>query len=186
MIELTKGVKQLLIINVVMFILAYLNMPFIESLVLFPIKSENFEIYQFVSYMFLHGSISHILFNMIGLVVFGPNIEGKFGTSRFIKMYLTMGIISGLSSIIFINNPVLGASGAVWGVMMLFALFNPNELLYLYFVIPVRAKFIITSFFLIELYLSIFGSDDSISHVAHIAGAIVGILFYLLKRSNKI
>ena len=182
MIELTKGVKQLLIINVVIFVLTYLNFPFIENFVLFPIQSGYFQPYQLLSYMFLHSSVTHIVFNMIGLLVFGPNIENKFGTSKFIKIYLIMGLISGLASIIFINNPVVGASGAIWGIMMLFALFNPNELLYIYFIIPVRAKFIIGAFFTIELFLSIMGSSDGVSHVAHVAGALTGALFYLLDR----
>ena len=182
MIEITKGVKQLLIINVVIFVLTYLNFPFIENFVLFPIQSGYFQPYQLLSYMFLHSSVTHIVFNMIGLLVFGPNIENKFGTSKFIKIYLIMGLISGLASIIFINNPVVGASGAIWGIMMLFALFNPNDLLYIYFIIPVRAKFIIGTFFTIELYLSIMGSNDGVSHVAHVAGALTGALFYLLNR----
>ena len=182
MIELTKGVKQLLIINVVVFILTYLRVPFIENFVLFPIQSGYFQPHQLLSYMFLHSSITHIIFNMIGLLVFGPNIENKFGTSKFIKIYLIMGLISGLASIIFINSPVVGASGAIWGIMMLFALFNPNELLYIYFIIPVRAKFIIGAFFTIELCLSIMGSSDGVAHTAHVAGALTGALFYLLNR----
>ena len=182
MIELTKGVKQLLIINVVIFVLTYLNFPFIENFVLFPIQSGYFQPYQLLSYIFLHSSVTHIVFNMIGLLVFGPNIENKFGTSKFIKIYLIMGLISGLASIIFINNPVVGASGVIWGIMMLFALFNPNELLYIYFIIPVRAKFIIGTFFTIELCLSIMGSSDGIAHIAHVAGALTGALFYLLNR----
>ena len=88
MIELTKGVKQLLIINVVIFVLTYLNFPFIENFVLFPIQSGYFQPYQLLSYMFLHSSVTHIVFNMIGLLVFGPNIENKFGTSKFNKIYL--------------------------------------------------------------------------------------------------
>ena len=183
MIELTKGVKQLLIINVVIFVFTYLKVPFIENFVLFPIQSGYFQPYQLLSYMFLHSSITHIIFNMIGLLIFGPNIENKFGTSKFIKIYLIMGLISGLASIIFINNPVVGASGAIWGIMMLFALFNPNELLYIYFIIPVKAKFIIGAFFTIELCLSIMGSSDGVAHIAHVAGALTGALFYLLNRN---
>ena len=91
MIELTKGVKQLLIINVVIFIFTYLKVPLIENFVLFPIQSGYFQPYQLLSYMFLHSSITHIIFNMLGLLVFGPNIENKFGTSKFIKIYLIMG-----------------------------------------------------------------------------------------------
>lgn len=186
MIELTKGVKQLLIINIVMFVITYLlfslQMPFVENLILFPIQSGYFRPYQLITYMFLHSSLTHIIFNMIGLVVFGPNLENKFGTSKFVKMYLIMGIVSGIFNMLFLTNPVLGASGAVWGIMMMFALFNPNDLLYLYFIIPVKAKYIIGVFFIIELYLSLMGSNDGISHVAHVGGALTGMCIYLLNR----
>jgi hypothetical protein len=186
MIELTKGVKQLLTINVVIFFITYLfyalKIPLIENFILFSANSDYFQPYQLLTYMFLHSSALHIVFNMIGLITFGPELERRFGTIKFIKLYLLMGVIAGLFHTLTIPNPVLGASGAVWGVMMLYALFNPNTILHLYFLIPVKVKYIIAVFFSIEFYLAMMGSTDGVSHVAHIGGALTGLLIYLLNR----
>ena len=186
MIELTKGVKNILIANVICFALTYLMFNFqssgLENFVLYSYKSEYFQLHQLVSYMFLHSSYLHIIFNMIGLIVFGPDVEKRFGTTNFIKLYLLMGVVAGLFNMFLIPNPVLGASGAIWGLMALYALFNPNTILYIYFIIPAKVKYIVGTFFTIELYLSIMGSNDGVSHVAHVGGALTGLLIYLLNR----
>ena len=186
MINLTPVVKQLLKINVIAFIITYLlfeiRLPFVSQFLLYPIQSEKFHIYQLVSYMFLHSSLMHIIFNMLGLITFGPDIEERFGSKKFLNYYLIMGIVSGLCHALFISNPVLGASGAVWGVMMIYALSNPNTILHLYFLIPVKVKYIVGVFFTIELYLALIGGSDGVSHIAHVGGALTGLLIYLLNR----
>ena len=186
MINLTPVVKQLLKINVIAFVLTYflyiLKVPIVENLILFNVQSEYFRPYQLITYMFLHSSVLHIVFNMLGLITFGPDIEERFGSKNFLKFYLIMGLISGLCHSIFITNPVLGASGAVWGVMMMYALFNPNTILHLYFLIPVKVKYIVGVFFTIELYLALIGSNDGVSHIAHVGGALTGMIIYLLNR----
>jgi membrane associated rhomboid family serine protease len=186
MIELTKGVKQLLIINVVLFVVTYLlynlGIPLVENFILFPVRSEYFQPYQLITYMFLHSSALHIVFNMLGLITFGPELERKFGSIKFLKIYLLMGVIAGLFHMFLISNPVLGASGAIWGVMMMYALFKPNVILHLYFLIPVKVKYIIGVFFSIELYLALVGASDGVSHAAHVGGALTGLIIYLLNR----
>lgn len=186
MINLTPIVKQLLKINVIAFIITYflyaINVPFVENFILFNVQSEYFRPYQLITYMFLHSSTLHILFNMLGLITFGPDIEERFGSKKFLQYYLIIGIVSGLCHSIFITNPVLGASGAVWGVMMMYALFNPNTILHLYFLIPVKVKYIVGVFFTIELYLALIGSNDGVSHIAHVGGALTGMIIYLLNR----
>ena len=186
MIELTKGVKQLLIINVVIFAITYilyaLQIPLAENFILFSANSDYFQPFQLLTYMFLHSSTLHIVFNMIGLITFGPELERRFGTIKFIKFYLLMGVVAGLFHIFTIPNPVLGASGAVWGVMMIYALFNPNTILHLYFLIPVKVKYLIGVFFSIELYLALVGGNDGVSHAAHVGGALTGLIVYLLNR----
>lgn len=186
MIELTKGVKNILIANVICFTLTYLlfnfQIPGLENFVLYSYKSEYFQPHQLLSYMFLHSSVLHIVFNMIGLIVFGPDIEKRFGKINFIKLYLLMGVVAGLFNMFLIPNPVLGASGAIWGLMALYALFNPNNILYIYFIIPAKVKYIVGLFFTVELYLSIMGSNDGVSHVAHVGGALTGLLIYLLNQ----
>jgi membrane associated rhomboid family serine protease len=186
MIELTKGVKQILIANVICFVLTYLlfllQIPLVENFVLYSAGSEYFKPFQLVTYMFLHSSYLHIIFNMIGLIVFGPDIEKRFGKTNFIKAYISMGVVAGLFNMFLIQNPVLGASGAIWGLMSLYALFNPNNILYIYFLIPAKVKYIIGVFFLIELFLSIMSTNDGVSHVTHVGGALTGVVFYLLNR----
>ena len=186
MIELTKGVKQLLNINVILFAITYLlysfKIPLIENFILFSISSEYFQPYQLLTYMFLHSSFLHIIFNMLGLITFGPELERIFGTVKFLKIYLLMGVVAGLFHMLLISNPVLGASGAIWGIMMIYALFKPNTILHLYFLIPVKVKYLIGVFFSIELYLALVGSNDGVSHAAHVGGALSGLIIYLLNR----
>ena len=186
MINLTPAVKQLLKINVIAFTVTYLlynfKAPIVENFILFNVRSEYFRPYQLITYMFLHSSFMHIIFNMLGLITFGPDIEERFGSKKFLQYYLIMGIVSGLCHALFISNPVLGASGAVWGVMMMYALFNPNTILHLYFLIPVKVKYIVGIFFTIELYLALTGSNDGVSHIAHVGGALTGAIICLLNR----
>lgn len=178
--EITKTVKQLLIINIVLFILTYFKLPIVDFKLYSSI--DHFRVYQLVSYMFLHGDdLPHIIFNMIGLVVFGSDIERKFGSSNFLKIYLISGIVSGICHILFIDKPVLGASGAVWSLMVMYALYNPENIFHIYFFIPVKIKYIVSVFFIIELYLSVLGNDGT-SHIAHIGGALMGFIFYRLNK----
>ena len=189
MINLTPVVKQLLKINVIAFIITYFfyafKVPIVEDFILFNIQCEYFRPYQLITYMFLHSSALHIIFNMIGLITFGPDIEERLGSNKFLQYYLIMGIVSGLCHSIFISNPVLGASGAVWGIMMMYGLFNPNTILHLYFLIPVKVKYIVSVFFSIELYLALVGGNDGVSHLAHVGGALTGLIIYLINRKYK-
>jgi membrane associated rhomboid family serine protease len=189
MIELNKGVKNILIVNIICFALAYLMFIFqisgLEKFVLYSYNSEYFQLHQLLSYMFLHSSLLHIVFNMIGLIIFGPDIEKRFGTNNFIKLYLLMGVVAGLFNMFLIPNPVLGASGAIWGLMMMYALFNPNNVLYIYFIIPAKVKYLVGVFFSIELYLTLVSINDGVSHVAHVGGALTGIIIYLINRRVK-
>lgn len=186
---LTKIVKNLLIVNVIVFLLSYnffkLDSDAIYNFLLFPMNNRLFHWHQFITYMFLHASISHIVLNMLALVSFGPVIEKKLGSKSFLLFYLICGVISGLAHITFSNSPILGASGAVWGLMALFALTRPDDILYLYFFIKVKAKYIIGVFFIIEMFLALNSSADGISHWGHVGGAVAGCLFYFYNK-NKI
>lgn len=184
--QLTKAVKNLLIINlIVFFATSLLNLYFIKDFILYPVTSGEFQPLQLLTYMFLHSSVMHIVFNMIGLVVFGPEIEHRLGTIKFTKVYLISGVICGLAHIMFINNPVVGASGAIWCLMMLYALFNPEQIFNIYFIIPAKIKYIVGVYFFIEVILAIH-SNDGVSHIAHVTGGLCGAVTYLLdKRSFK-
>ena len=182
--NLTKYVKQILIINIVLFLLTYIIPGVITNLVLFPFTDANFIPSQLVTHMFLHGSVQHMVFNMLALVIFGPEIERKYGSKNFIWFYLISGVLCGISHLLFMGGAVIGASGALFGLMALYALINPNQKLYLYFLIPIKSKFIIGGIILFELYYVIIGQFDGISHIAHLTGALCGLVFFLINKKR--
>ena len=182
--NLTKYVKQILIINIVLFLLTYIIPSVIVNLVLFPIGDVNFLPSQLITHMFLHGSVQHLVFNMLALIVFGPDIERKYGEKRFIWFYLITGLICGISHLLFMGGAVVGASGALFGLMALYALINPNQKLYLYFLIPIKSKFIIGGIILFELYYVIIGQVDGVSHIAHLTGALCGLVLFLVNKKR--
>lgn len=180
---LTRVVKNLLIVNLLVFLLLIFNqISSAESLILYPAYSHNFQFYQFISYMFLHASFSHVILNMLGLITFGPEIEQYFGEKKFLLFYFTCGIIGGLLHIALSPSPVLGASASIWGLMLTYAILFPNKILHIYFLIPVKAKYIIGTFFLIEVLSAINNTSDGISHYGHVGGAVAGALFYFFNK----
>lgn len=183
--KLTQSVKNLLISNILIFVLLIFNsLPFVNSFVLYPFDSSEFLLLQLVTYMFIHASYSHIILNMLGLITFGPELEEFFGKRKFLTFYFLCGIVGGFVHSLFSSSPVVGASAAIWGIMIVYAILNPNRILHLYFLLPVKAKWIIGIFFCIELILAIIGSSDGISHYAHVGGAFSGILFYFYNKKS--
>ena len=182
--NLTKYVKQILIINIVLFLLIYIIPSVIVNLVLFPFSDVNFLPSQLVSHMFLHASVPHIVFNMLALVVFGPDVERHYGGKKFIWFYLITGILCGISHLLFMGGSVVGASGALFGLMALYAIIKPNQKLYLFFIVPIKTKFIIGSIILFELYYVIIGQFDGVSHIAHLTGALCGLIFFLINKKR--
>ena len=185
MLKSYKAVKSILIINIIVFIAVYmsfvLGMPIAKYLVLYPPTSDSFRFYQFITSMFMHGSLSHIVFNMIGLVIFGPEIEKTLGSYKFIIYYLLAGIIGAVSHFIFSDNPIIGASGAIWFLIMLYTLLMPNNIFNFYFLIPIKIKYITSILFAIEVY-SAFRTADGTSHIAHIGGALTAVIIYIINR----
>lgn len=200
-------IKQLIIINVVVFLIQMLfdsisfgeypgwyaiNRYFaLNPLVgIDPARQEfNFQIWQLFSYQFMHGGFSHIFFNMFMLWMFGNEIENILGSRKFLVFYLLSGVGAALLQLIV--GPMLsshlaftiGASGAVYGVMIAFALFFPDRQIYVYFLFPVKAKFLIAFLVIIE-FLSV-GDQSIVAHLAHIGGAITGFAFIMLDKKNN-
>ncbi len=179
---MTKTVKWILMTNILVFLIClisnYNGFHFINSLALLPTDS-GFQPYQLLTYMFCHASLLHIFFNMLLFLSFGPFLEEKFGERKFFNFYITSGIIGGVTHILFNSHPVVGASAAVWAMLATYGLLNPDHKLYLYFIIPIKAKVIVTLLFIYELISAILNVSDGVSHIAHVGGAISGILFYL-------
>lgn len=183
-----KYTKIFLIANVIIFILSYLldrgGYHVIDSFALHNFSDKNFSIFQFLTYMFFHASVAHLVFNMIILIFFGSIVEKSVG-EHFANYYLLCGVLGGLAHILFFSDPVIGASTAMWGILTTFAYVYPNDKIYLYFLFPVKAKYIISIFLLYEIFSAIVFSNDGISHVGHIGGAIGGIIFYLLLKDKS-
>jgi len=263
MMRITETVKQLIIINVIFFIGSYLVGPAAENyLALHSVQSDQFQYWQLLTHMFMHGGIMHILFNMFALFSFGGLLEQMWGPKKFIFFYISCGIgaaalhlgityleiqnmldqvshlnLSNDTLYKFINIPVfenghvsvdafntqapaifnslgktftrpemeslfnaallnqipmVGASGAIYGVLVAFAFIVPNAELMLMFVpIPIKAKYFVPGLLVFDLYLglkgqSLFGgTSDGVAHFAHLGGALIGFLMMWYWKKNE-
>lgn len=185
-------VKKLLYINIVLFVVQlifkFYGLSLIGLLALFPTFSKYFQFYQLITHQFLHAGWIHLILNMFALATIAPHVEEQLGSKKFLLFYLLCGIGAGILHLSFIssNTPMIGASGAVYGVLLYFTFLRPEEKLYLFFIpIGIRAKFLIPVLLLIELYLATNSLKDGIGHWAHIGGAITGTTLYLLNKQSK-
>lgn len=226
-IHIPPVVKNLLIINILFFAATYVfQSKGIELgfyLGAFYFDSPLFKVWQPITYMFMHGGFTHILFNMFALYSFGSVLETRWGAKRFIYFYLitglgalalqwgvqafevyqitgavfnpgavTIDVYKGMSSLNFsgltpaqgqtllgiYSGPMIGASGAIFGLLVAFGMLYPNAELYIMFIpVPVKAKYIIPVYILIELSLGVASfQGDSVAHYAHLGGALLGFL----------
>ena len=148
-------------------------------------------LWQPFTYMFFHApfysniGISHILLNMLGLWVFGRELEQAWGKEKFLKYYFLTGVGSGLITFLFqmdSSSPVIGASGAVYGILLAYGLSYPNRMLYIWGLIPIRSMWLVIIMGSIAFF-GLLGKADGISHVTHISGMLVG--YVLLKKKWK-
>ncbi|MCB0749263.1 MAG: rhomboid family intramembrane serine protease [Ignavibacteriae bacterium] len=191
-------IKNLLIINGVLFFISVIAQNVVvggmlldniitKYFALIPFGSGvgSFYPWQLITYQFLHGGFSHIFFNMLMLWMFGMEIENLMGSSKFLIFYLLAGIGGGLLQLFLGSGvgPIIGASGSVFGVMVAFAMYFPDRPIYLYFLLPIKAKYLIVGMMIIE-FLSV-GNGSFVAHLAHLGGAIVGFLFVFMDRKNN-
>ncbi len=176
------GVKWLLISNTAVFLLCYLAGPAVQNhvRVILALSADaavrTFMIWQVVTYMFVHFGTWHLLFNMLALWMFGLPIEQTWGTRRFLKFYLLCGVVAGLC-VLAVNMLVgdwatstLGASGAVFGLLVAFGVLYPDTIILMFFLFPMKAKYAVMIFVGVEL-LTTFGPNTGISTIAHLGGA---------------
>jgi membrane associated rhomboid family serine protease len=183
---MTPGVKNLLLANIGVFILQMfapgLDRVMIEYFGLVPVLAlQHLFIWQFVTYMFLHGGLGHIFFNMFALWMFGVELERTWGTREFLKFYFLTGIAAGLSTALFSwgsNIPTIGASGAIYGILAAYALFFPDRYVYLYLLFPIKMKYLAIILGVLEFIAARNQAQSGIAHVAHLGGMVVGY-FYL-------
>ncbi|BDC36003.1 MAG: rhomboid family intramembrane serine protease [Candidatus Methanoliparum thermophilum] len=134
-------------------------------------------IWTIVTYMFLHGNFGHLFFNMIALFFLGPELERRIGRKLFLIVYFVSGILSGVGHILFISNPmipVIGASGAIFGVLACLAIIAPRMTIYIYF-FPIKMIYALLFFILINLIM--LPLDTDVAYFAHLIGLIVGSIF---------
>ncbi|MDG1037642.1 MAG: rhomboid family intramembrane serine protease [Polaribacter sp.] len=235
--KLTDAIKHLIIINVILFVAPQLlKLDFTNILALHYPKNYHFGIWQYATHMFMHGSFSHILFNMYGLWAFGTPLEQMWGKNKFIFFYFSAGIGAGLiytlanyyqfngiyeqlinfglsandiqdilnigsynDSRILLSNeemikfyslyhtPAVGASGAVYGVLVAFGLyFKDAKLALLFFPVPIAAKYFIPFIILGDLFFGMTKySIGNIAHFAHVGGALIGFLIAWYWKKNQ-
>lgn len=201
--HLTDVVKNILLINIIMFLGAGAFMNFIGSdrimLALHYFESPHFRPYQIVTHIFMHSNqgITHILFNMFAVFMFGPILEATWGARRFLSYYLITAL--GAAALHTLVNyvsyhqfggappvPMLGASGAVFGLLLGFGVYYPNNVIQLLIPpIPIKAKYFVMIYAGIELYLGIGQYNTGVAHFAHLGGALTGLIviwFWRMKR----
>jgi membrane associated rhomboid family serine protease len=212
-------VKNLLIINVLFFAgtLLSTNVDFYQLFGLHFPTAPNFKVWQPITYMFMHGDVMHIFFNMFGLYMFGSQLEKYWGPKRFLTYYMVTGIgaaIVHFTVFYFVSMPrfenelnilaaqgyaipdslwdeflngnlVVGASGAIFGLLLAFGMLFPNtELMMLFFPVPIKAKYFVIGYGLIELFSGVRAAEgDNVAHFAHLGGMLFG--FILIKYWNK-
>ena len=192
---LPRGIKWLLIVNVAIFLLSYFTRgtrveDFLSYFALVPAAVVRFFfIWQLVTYMFLHGGIGHILFNMLALWMFGTEIERTWGTRRFLRFYFFCGAGAGLCVVLgnyLFGNPnvaTIGASGAIYGILLVSAVLWPDRIILFSFLFPIKMKYFVMIIGAIA-FLSSFDMNSGVSNVAHLGGMAFGYLFLKIPRTR--
>lgn len=195
--------------------LLFKNFPFDQYLDLHYFKSSLFKPHQLITYMFMHADFGHILFNMLAVYMFGSILENIWGSKRFLNFYILTGLGAAAAQLIAFyyqseqllsainpdyNNSdgfdyqqqvynsltCLGASGSVFGLLVAFAMMFPNTQLNIYFLIPVKAKYLVIGYGLFELVTGFLNrTGDNVGHFAHLGGLIVGVIIMLIWKRNK-
>ena len=211
--NLSPVIRILVILNVAAFLAQQAIPDLTEWGALHYWKSPSFKPHQIITHMFLHGSWGHIIFNMLALWMFGSTLENYWGAKRFLNFYLFCGLGAALVQMLMIpfeaarfahasyppeawpqiipaftdQYSMIGASGAIMGVMAAYAYLFPNNVFLVYFAIPVKAKYLVLVYVLLDLFGGFSrGAGDNIGHFAHLGGAAVGFLIVLFSnRTNR-
>jgi len=178
----------IIIINVAMYLLMMWFPRIANYLALTPyLVVRERAIWQVVTYMFLHGGVWHIFINMLVLFIFGSRLEQRLGSSEFLLYYFVSGIGAGIATVA-VNwytgmavVPVVGASGAIFAVMLAFATFFPDTTILVNFFIPLPARIAVLLFTGIEIFSLVFRSRSGVAHLTHLAGFLFGYLYLLIR-----
>jgi membrane associated rhomboid family serine protease len=177
MMPLTPWVRRLLIANVIAFLVTAPNPQLMMALAFHP-RLALLQPWTLVTYMFLHGGVGHLFFNMLSLLFFGPRLEDRLGSRSFAVLYFLSGMSGAVFSLIFARQyAVVGASGAVYGVLLGFAMYWPRERIYLWMVIPVEAWLLASIMVFVSLYFGMTGGGGGTAHFAHLGGLVFAFVY---------
>jgi len=182
---MTPWVTRLIVANILVFVLQLTFRGLTQYLALVPALLLE-RPWTLFTYMFAHSTagLTHVLFNMLGLFFFGPRVEMRIGGSEFIRLYLIAGVTGGLLSwVITPYAPIVGASGAVFGVQLAFAKFYPRDKIYIWGVLPIEARVLVVIMTVVSLYGGLSGGGN-VAHFAHLGGY-VGAWIYLRRIANR-
>jgi membrane associated rhomboid family serine protease len=191
---LTRMVKWLIIVTSAVFVLTYVPLQIFNSeyfaypfawMALRPDDViHRFYLWELITYLFLHGGWFHIIFNMFALWMFGSDLESRWGGKQFLFYYFLTGIGAGILDVTLnalfhpaAASATIGCSGAVYGLLLAYGMLFPDRLIYLYMIIPIKAKWFVVIMGAIEFVSSFSGSGSGVSHVAHLGGMLFGFLY---------
>ncbi len=177
--SLSVFIKWMLVVNLGVFIfqLIFPRLTYVLGLTPAAFYSEfPNRFYQILTYMFLHGGFGHIFFNMFALWMFGTEIEYTWGSRAFGRFYLICGLAGAVLTLIFLPSqsiPMIGASGAIYGILTTYWIMFPNRYLYLYFLFPIKVKWAIPGMMLLGFLFS----AGNVAHLAHLGGALYALIY---------
>ena len=175
----------LLVVNIAFYLISLLVPRMVVYLALTPILVIRAKAYwQIVTYMFLHGGTMHILFNMLALFLFGTQLERRLGSTEFLLYYFITGIGAGLATLV-VNwysgmgmVPVVGASGAIYGLLLAYATLFPDSRLYIFGFFPLRAPVAVLLFAGLNLFSLLSNTGTGVAHLTHLAGFVFGYFYF--------
>lgn len=174
----TPMVKRLLIINALVFGFTMLaGQSFTREWLAFRPDHALTRFWGAFTYMFVHGGFWHLFMNMLVLFFFGPPLEARWGAREFLRFYLVAGLGGAALSLLIAQSPVVGASAAIYGVMLAFAMNWPNAPIYIWGIFPVKAKWLVGFFFLLSVFGTVDPSGSSTAHFAHLGGLVAAFIY---------
>ena len=176
---MTPWVRRLVIANVVVFFLTQVSPQLMNVLAFYPsVPGVVLRPWTVVTYMFVHAGLMHIFFNMIVLFFFGPRLEERLGGRNFVWLYFLSGLGGAALTFVFGDRvPIVGASGAVYGVLIAFTRFWPTERIYIMGIVPIQARILMVIMIAMTLFGGFGRANDGIAHFGHLGGIVFGFLF---------
>jgi len=173
---MSPWVLRLILVNVGVFLFTAAN-PRLLGLLAFVPRFALLQPWTIVTYQFAHGGLGHLLFNMLGLLFFGPRLEERLGARHFLGLYFASGVAGALLSFLNFNAPIIGASAAAFGVFLGFARYWPHERIYIWGIIPVEARVLVVVMTVLALFGGFGFGGRGIAHFAHLGGFLGGWLY---------